>query len=258
MEISPFPQTLNLPVDRLKLSCESVDGVWFVFLFCFFPCVWLFAECEYIHHQRRDIFQWVVSRLLARWRGWRQDELTVQPLCYKKNPRRDACCMQQADVPVLWQTHTHTNTHTHFRTRSDRQTDAPTHTHTHLHTCTVSWEEGGGGLGRLPAGLVWGFQNHGQLTWSSSSEVSSPSVRTGCSIFVWQWEFIKEPTELCLLTVTPASFHCDRPQSWLCFTLFFFFVEVFCRPAPLASRVRRCQLPLQPGERCIWCKMWWW
>ena len=136
VEISPFPQTLNLPVDRLKLSCESVDGVWFVFLFCFFPCVWLFAECEYIHHQRRDIFQWVVSRLLARWRGWRQDELTVQPLCYKKNPRRDACCMQQADVPVLWQTHTHTNTHTHFRTRSDRQTDAPTHTHTHTHTCT--------------------------------------------------------------------------------------------------------------------------
>lgn len=38
----------------------------------------------------------------------------------------------------------------------------------------MSWVEerwGWGRLGRLPAGLVWGFQNHGQLTWSSSSVV---------------------------------------------------------------------------------------
>ena len=166
---------------------------------------------------------------------------------------------------LLW----HTHTHTHTFSDTFRQTDRRTHTHIHTHTCTHAqcrersgggW---GGGLGRLPAGLVWGFQNHGQLTWSSSSEVSSLSALAAASLFD-NGSSLKSPQNSVSslwhqphLTVTGLNRDFVSPFFFLSSLLF--RGSFFCRPAPLALCVGdSVSSPLQLGERCIWCKMWWW
>lgn len=91
-----FSKTLNSPVDHLlTVRVQSVCQVFMVSS----PRVYFPTDCRAHPSLVEGYFS--VSRLLARWRGYRRDELTVQPLCYKKNPRRDACCMQREDdVPA--------------------------------------------------------------------------------------------------------------------------------------------------------------
>lgn len=88
-----FSKTLNSPVDHIfTVKVQSVCQVFRVSLLCvYFP---LIASISVI---RGGLF----FRLLARWRGYKRDELTVQPLVTRKKPKRDACCIQQDDgVPI--------------------------------------------------------------------------------------------------------------------------------------------------------------
>ena len=86
----------------------------------------------------------------ARWRGFintgRMDcqcNPPPPPPCYKKNPKRHACCTHSEDMHAPAWTHTHAQTHTHTHAVGHGQTDTHTHTHTHARCRERRWRGGG-------------------------------------------------------------------------------------------------------------------
>lgn len=126
VEISSFPKLwIRLWIASLQWSSKCLSSVRGVISTCVFPH-WLRA------HPSLEEGYCSVIRLLARCRGYRQDELTVQPLATKKKPQ-ERCMWHAARRCSFLNTLTHVHTHAYIvgHIQKDRRTNRDTQTCTH-------------------------------------------------------------------------------------------------------------------------------
>lgn len=191
-------KTLSSPVDHLftvkvRSVCEEfvVSSLWLLFL-----------NFEHVHYQRRAILQWVVSRLLSRWRRQARWIDSATP-CYKKNHKKDAL-----HAARRCHTHSHAHLNAHCRTQF-RCTNA--HTLEHMHH--VVRGVGGRRAFRAFTGRA-GVRFSGP--WTAYTKLIQcgllASVRTGC-IFVWHSTLWNGQTQLWLWHVLLNS-NPDRLCPW--------------------------------------------